>query len=35
MDTNAIIKNVSNLLKTDQKDIENYLKKFSKKIVFS
>ena len=33
MDTNAIIKNVSNLLKTDQKDIENYLKKFSKKIV--
>lgn len=33
MDTNAIIKNVSNLLNTDQKDIENYLKKFSKKIV--
>lgn len=33
MDTNAIIKNVSNLLNTDQKDIENYLNKFSKKII--
>jgi acetylglutamate kinase len=33
MDKKAIIKKVSNLLSTDQKDIENYLKIFQEKII--
>ena len=33
MDTNAIIKKISNLLNTNPKDIENYLKIFKEKVV--
>src|SRR5210317_1098519 len=33
MDTNAIIKKISNLLNTNPKDIENYLKIFKDKVV--
>ena len=33
MNTQTIIKNISNLLKTEQEDIENYLKKFKEKVI--